>query len=64
LLRPPSSPERSLDIAVPAMPGLGPLSLAPIKADQLPYVIGLPIIDAPLPTIPFDAGSKRTPGFR
>jgi len=64
LLRPPSSPERALDIALPTMPGVGPGSLAPIRADQLPYVIGLPIIDAPLPTIPFDAGFKRAPGFR
>jgi ABC-type phosphate/phosphonate transport system substrate-binding protein len=62
VLRLPSPPERALEIAVPAMLSLAPGLLSPLKPDQLPYVVGLPIIDAPLPTITLDAGSKRTPG--
>ena len=62
LLRPPASPERTLEIAMPAMSGLAPRLLPPIRADQLPYVIGLPIIDAPLPAITVDAAPKRPPG--
>ena len=62
VLRLPSPPERTLEIAIPVLLSLAPGLLSPIKPDQLPYVVGLPIIDAPLPAITLDAGSKRTPG--
>ena len=64
LLAPPSRPERALEIAMPRLSAPALNLLPPIKADQLPYVVGLPIIDAPLPTLASDAGSKRNPGPR
>lgn len=64
LLRPPAAPERALEVTLLPPSATGLSVLPPIRADQLPYVVGLPIIDAPLPTLASDAGPKREPGSR
>jgi ABC-type phosphate/phosphonate transport system substrate-binding protein len=61
LLRLPSGATRALEIALPPVTIDMP-RLAPLAPDQLPYFLGVQLLDLPIPLPPLEAGGKGGTG--
>jgi len=61
LLRLPSAATRALEIAMPAVTIDLP-RLSPLPADQIPYFLGVELLDLPIPLPPLDTGRKAGTG--
>jgi ABC-type phosphate/phosphonate transport system substrate-binding protein len=61
LLRLPSAPMRALEVALPSVTIDAP-RLAPLAPDQLPYVLGVKLLDLPIPLPPLAPGGKAGTG--
>lgn len=62
LMRLPSLPQRTLEVVMPSLSGFALNLLTPLKPDQLPFVVGLPIVDAPLPTLLSETAAPQKSG--
>ena len=61
LLRLPSGATRALEIAMPAVTIDVP-RLAPVAPDQIPYFLGVELLDLPIPLPPLDTGGRGGTG--
>lgn len=61
LLKLPSGVTRALEIAMPGV-SVDPPRLTPLAPDQVPYLLGIELLDLPIPLPPIEPGAKAATG--